>query len=90
MTYWEPEGYHQLGEGEYAEISAKDVFSRMREATSTTNQEELADWLEMRQSALSDAARRNIIPIRWLQLLVQKHVAYTPFWVLTGQGNKQW
>ena len=46
MTYWEPEGFHLLGEG----ISAKEVLNRMREATGTTSQRELADWLGVRQS----------------------------------------
>lgn len=89
-AYWEPEGYHQLGKGEFAGIATKDVLSRMGEATRIANQEKLAEWLGMRQAELSDAKRRNTLPIRWLHLLLQKHINYNPLWVLTGQGNKQW
>ena len=86
MTYWEPEGFHLLGE----RISAKEVLNRMREATGTTSQRELADWLGVRQSLLSDAQRRDIIPIRWMRLLIEKQVKHNPVWILTGQGEKLW
>ena len=86
MTYWEPEGFHLLGEG----ISAKEGLNRMREATGTTSQRELADWLGVRQSLLSDAQRRDIIPIRWMRLLIEKQVKHNPVWILTGQGEKLW
>ena len=45
MAYWEPEGYHQLGQGEYAGITAEEVLERMKEATGTTTMLELANWL---------------------------------------------
>lgn len=90
MTYWNPEGYHQLGKGEYAGISTADVLRRMREATGSATLEELTAWLGVRQSMLSDANRRNIIPIQWLRQLVLKKVRYHPLWVLTGRGDKYW
>ena len=90
MTYWEPEGFHQLGEGNYTGISARDVLNRMREATGTASQRELADWLGVRQSLLSDAQRRDFIPIRWLQLLIEKQIRHNSVWILTGQGEKLW
>ena len=90
MTYWEPEGYHQLGEREYAGITTTDVLQRMQEATGVKCLRELADWLGARRSWLSDAQRRNIMPARWLQALVLKLSEYSPVWVLTGQGEKLW
>ena len=90
MNYWEPEGYHQLGEGKYVAITAEAVLRRMCEATGAKSQRELADWLGVRQSCLSDACRRNIVPVRWLRVLVLKRSDYTPVWVLTGAGEKLW
>ena len=90
MAYWEPEGYHQMGQGEYAGITAKDVLKRIKEATGTSTMLELANWLNARQSWLSDAERRNIIPVAWLRALVLKKSDYNPVWVITGQGEKVW
>ncbi len=88
MPYWEPEGYHQLGVGEYAGVTATDVFRRMQEATGARNLDELAIWLDARRSWLSDARRRNIMPIGWLRQLVFKHSDHSPYWVMTGRGEK--
>ena len=90
MAYWEPEGYHQMGCGKYAGITADDVLKRMNEATGTHTMLELANWLGARQSWLSDAKRRNIIPVAWLRTLVLKKSDYNPVWVMTGQGEKLW
>lgn len=88
MAYWEPEGFHQLGEDDYEGISAREVLKRMQEATGTTSQKDLADWLEVPQSQLSDVQRRDIIPIRWMRLLIVKQIEYNPMWILTGRGEK--
>ena len=90
MTYWAPEGYHQLGEGEYAGVTASAVLERFREATKTKTMFELADWLGVRASFVSDVQRRNIMPVAWLRLLVERKSEYNPTWVLTGQGEKFW
>lgn len=90
MAYWEPEGFHRLGEGDYEGITAKEVLSRFQEATGTTSQKDLADWLEVPQSQLSDVQRRDIIPIRWMWLMIEKQVKHNPVWILTGQGEKLW
>ena len=90
MAYWEPEGYHQMGQGEYAGITAKEVLERMKEATGTSTMLELATWLGARQSWLSDAERQNIVPVAWLRALVLKQSDYNPVWVITGQGEKLW
>ena len=86
-VYWEPEGYYQLGEGDYTEITAREVLQRLNAATGTQGQLALANWLGARQSSLSDAIRRNIIPASWLQLLLIKQTGYNPVWVLTGKGE---
>lgn len=90
MKYWEPEGFHRLNAEEYGGTNAADVLERMKEATSTSSLKEPAIWLGIRMSWLADAKRRNIIPIRWLQILVLKHSDYAPMWVLTGRGEKLW
>ena len=42
-------------------------FQRILEATGCKTQVELADILEVRQSAISDAKRRMTIPSNWLE-----------------------
>lgn len=79
MAYWEPEGYHQMGEGEYAHITAGDVLARMLETAGLSSLAALAEWLGVRQALLTDAKRRNIVPIRWLQAMPHAH------WVLSGK-----
>ena len=44
-------------------------FQRILEATGCKTQVELADILEVRQSAISDAKRRMTIPSNWLETL---------------------
>ena len=90
MAYWQPEGYHQMGLGKYFGISAEDVLERMKEATGTQSMLELANLLDARQSWLSDAKRRNIIPVAWLRALVLKKSDYNTVWVMTDQGEKLW
>ena len=55
-------------------------FQRILEATGCKTQVELADILEVRQSAISDAKRRMTIPSNWLETLHKKqglHVVKT-------------
>ena len=89
MCYWEPEGFHQLGVGQFIGVTIGEVMRRMYEAPDTLNQLELANWLGIRQSWLSDAKRRNIVPLYWLQLLVMNHSGFSPIWVLTGKGERR-
>ena len=88
MAYWQPEGYHQMGQGEYPDISVEEVLERMKKATGTESMLELSTWLNVRQSWLSDARRRNIIPAAWLRALILKKSEYNPVWVISGQGEK--
>ena len=75
---------YQLGQGEYAGITAAAVFERMFEATGTTTLVELAQWLGVRQALLSDAKRSGRLPVAWIQLLVNKLPSYSQSWILTG------
>ena len=44
-------------------------MDRVRQMTGTRTQSQLADLLGIRQSSVSDARRRGIIPVRWLDTL---------------------
>lgn len=87
IKYCEPEGYYSLGQGRYAEISADSVLTRLSAATGTKTQMELAEWLCVSQSQISDVKRRNIIPAKWLYLLLERRTWYNPVWGLTGRGE---
>ena len=87
IKYCEPEGYYSLGQGEYAEITADAVLARLKIATSTKTEVELAGWLDVQQSQISDVKRRNIFPAKWLYLLLRRRTCYNPVWVLTGKGE---
>ena len=55
----------------------------MLEAIGIRTQTELAEALGIRQSSISDAKRRMVIPDSWLlRLLLQYRV--NPLWILTG------
>ena len=55
--------------------------------TGTRTQSQLADLLGIRQSSVSDAKRRGIIPIRWLDTLRRlKNV--NPDLILDGVGSQ--
>ena len=62
-------------------------MDRVRQMTGTRTQSQLADLLGIRQSSVSDARRRGIIPVRWLDTLRRlKNV--NPDWILYGVGSK--
>lgn len=85
IEYCEPEGYYLLGQGEYVGITADAVLTRFKTATGTRAEVQLAGWLGVRQSQISDVKRRNIFPAKWLYLLLKKRTHYNPVWVLTGK-----
>ena len=62
-------------------------FQRILEATGCKTQVELADILEVRQSAISDAKRRMTIPSNWLETLHKKQ-GINPEWIRHGVGEK--
>ena len=88
--YCGPFGFHQMGKGGYAGISAEDVIKRMKKATHCTNLYELAIHLKTSHMDIRDAKRRNIIPLVWLRELVQSHGETSPIWIMTGHIDEAW
>lgn len=62
-----------------------DVFERIKLATNTRTQVELAEVLDIRQSSISDAKRRNSIPSDWYMKLFEKF-GLNPNWLKNGDG----
>ncbi|MCL1940023.1 MAG: helix-turn-helix domain containing protein [Desulfovibrionaceae bacterium] len=63
------------------------ALQRFFEAAGCRTQVELADFLGIKQSSISDAKRRRRIPSDWLLKLWRKK-GVNPDWILTGQGPK--
>lgn len=61
------------------------ALERFFEAAECRTQAELADFLGIRQSSISDAKRRGSVPAEWLLVLWRKK-RVNPDWILTGQG----
>lgn len=60
-------------------------LSRLKLATGRRTQAELAEFLGVKQSAVTDAARRGKLPTKWLLALVI-YKGVNPEWLLTGCG----
>ena len=60
-----------------------EVFERIKQATSTRTQVELAEVLDIRQSSISDAKRRNSVPSDWYMKLFEKY-GLNPDWLKHG------
>ncbi len=60
-------------------------MERIHFVTRTRTQVELADFLGIRQSSISDAKRRERIPSDWLVALTRAKDVH-PEWILTGNG----
>lgn len=63
----------------------QEVYDRIRSATNARTQTELAAVLEIRQSSISDAKRRNSIPSDWYMKLFEKF-GLNPDWLKSGTG----
>lgn len=61
------------------------VYDRVRFATNTKTQAELANILEIRQSSISDAKRRDSVPPEWYMKLFEKF-GLNPDWIKQGIG----
>lgn len=59
------------------------VIDRIKKATRTRTQVELAEVLGIRQSSISDAKRRQSVPADWLIKLYRK-LGINPDWLLAG------
>lgn len=62
-------------------------YRRVFEAAECKTQVELAELLEIRQSSISDAKRRESVPSEWIVKLFDKK-RINPEWVRTGHGSK--
>lgn len=62
-----------------------EIFERIKLATRTRTQIELAQVLEIRQSSISDAKRRNSIPSDWCMKLFERF-GLNPDWIKKGTG----
>ena len=70
-----------------AALCDPSALSRVFEAAGCRTQSELAEFLGVRQSSISDAKKRGSVPADWLlTLLCKKWI--NPTWVLPGQGAR--
>jgi phage repressor protein C with HTH and peptisase S24 domain len=63
----------------------EEIFERIKQATNTRTQVELAEVLDIRQSSISDAKRRNSVPSDWYMKLFEKF-GLNPDWLKSAQG----
>lgn len=63
------------------------VVERIKEATSTRTQVELAAVLGIRQSSISDAKRRDSVPADWYLTLFREY-GLNPDWLAFGRGPR--
>ena len=63
----------------------QDVYDRIQHATNAKTQTELAAVLEIRQSSISDAKRRDSVPSDWYMKLFEKF-GLNPDWLKNGSG----
>ena len=63
-----------------------EQMRRIHSATSTRSQIELARFLGIRQTYVSDANRRGRVPVEWLALL-RSRLNIRPEWILGGEGS---
>lgn len=71
-------------------MSTENFFESLQrtfEVANCNTQDELALFLGVRQSAISDARRKKAIPCEWLlKLLTNHHI--NPEWILTGDAPR--
>lgn len=65
--------------------SFMEAYERIKFATNTRTQVELAEVLDIRQSSISDAKRRNSVPADWYMKLFEKF-GLNPDWLKQGVG----
>ena len=63
------------------------AYARICEVCGMKTQTELSAYLGIRQSSISDAKRRMMIPAAWLLTLLTRE-GVNPSWILTGGGSK--
>ena len=65
--------------------SFEEIFERIKIATNTRTQVDLAEVLDIRQSSISDAKRRNSVPADWYMKLFEKF-GLNPDWLKKAVG----
>lgn len=76
----------QLGEkSSGAWFPFEEVFARIASVLNIHSQVELAEVLAVKQSAISDAKRRNSIPLAWI-LKLRDIRGINPDWLAQGTG----
>ncbi|MBB5143041.1 helix-turn-helix domain-containing protein [Desulfovibrio intestinalis] len=65
------------------DVTFNEIMMRIQSVTNTKTQVELAKFLGIRQSSISDAKKRRAIPAEWLIKLL-KHKSTNPDWILLG------
>ncbi len=64
-----------------------EVFQRVFEVTCCKTQLELANFLSIHQSSISESIRKENIPAEWLlKLVIEKNI--NPAWILSGNAPK--
>ncbi|MDO5483490.1 MAG: helix-turn-helix domain-containing protein [Desulfovibrionaceae bacterium] len=66
-------------------MSFMEIYERIRQATNCRTQMELAEVLDIRQSSISDAKRRDSVPGDWYMKLFEKF-GLNPDWLKRGAG----
>jgi len=66
-------------------VNFEEIFERIKHATNTRTQVELAEVLDIRQSSISDAKRRNSVPSDWYMKLFEQF-GLNPDWLKKGNG----
>lgn len=66
-------------------VNFEEIFERMKLATNTRTQVELAEILDIRQSSISDAKRRNSVPADWYMKFFEQF-GLNPDWLKKGVG----
>lgn len=66
-------------------VNFDEIFERIKFATKTRTQVELAEVLDIRQSSISDAKRRNSVPSDWYMKLFEQF-GLNPDWLKKGTG----
>ena len=64
-------------------ISSMNALDRVFEATECRTQVDLAAVLDIKQSSISDAKRRNSVPSEWL-IKILRLTGVNPDWILDG------
>ena len=69
------------------EVTFNEIMLRIHSVANTKTQAELAEFLGIRQSSISDSKKRRAIPAEWLVKLL-RHKNINPDWVLLGVEPK--